>query len=69
MMVEKFCCGIFETGQPLEAVSFKLRDGKEEDAAHLYEELVKCHGSIEALVGLITTVARVNIDKAEAYER
>ena len=52
-----------------EAASFKLRHGKEEDAAHLYEELVKCHGSIEALVGLITTVARVNVDKAEAYEK
>ncbi|XP_022725659.1 signal recognition particle subunit SRP72-like [Durio zibethinus] len=52
-----------------EAASFKLRHGKEEDAAHLYEELVKSHGSIEALVGLITTVARVNVDKAEAYEK
>ncbi|XWS69170.1 hypothetical protein CRYUN_Cryun04dG0156500 [Craigia yunnanensis] len=52
-----------------EAASFKLRHGKEEDAAHLYEELVKCHGSIEALVGLITTVARINVDKAEAYEK
>ncbi|XVE92234.1 hypothetical protein REPUB_Repub01dG0079400 [Reevesia pubescens] len=52
-----------------EAASFKLRHGKDEDAAHLYEELVKSHGSIEALVGLITTVARVNVDKAEAYEK
>ncbi|OMO81415.1 Tetratricopeptide-like helical [Corchorus olitorius] len=52
-----------------EAASFKLRHGKEEEAAHLYEELVKSHGSIEALVGLITTVAHVNVDKAEAYEK
>ncbi|EOY00809.1 SRP72 RNA-binding domain isoform 1 [Theobroma cacao] len=52
-----------------EAASFKLRHGKEEDAALLYEELVKSHGSIEALVGLITTVAHVNVDKAEAYEK
>ncbi|OMO60397.1 Tetratricopeptide-like helical [Corchorus capsularis] len=52
-----------------EAASFKLRHGKEEEAARLYEELVKSHGSIEALVGLITTVARVNVDKAEAYEK
>ncbi|KAE8713501.1 hypothetical protein F3Y22_tig00110206pilonHSYRG00009 [Hibiscus syriacus] len=52
-----------------EAASFKLRHGKEEEAAHLYEELVKGHGDIEALVGLVTTVARVNIEKAEAYEK
>ncbi|KAE8692312.1 SRP72 RNA-binding domain isoform 2 [Hibiscus syriacus] len=52
-----------------EAASFKLRHGKEEEAAHLYEELVKGHGDIEALVGLITTVARVNVEKAEAYEK
>ncbi|GMI90205.1 hypothetical protein like AT1G67680 [Hibiscus trionum] len=52
-----------------EAASFKLRHGKEEEAAHLYEELVKGHGDTEALVGLITTVARVNVEKAEAYEK
>ncbi|GLT38382.1 hypothetical protein SLA2020_126380 [Shorea laevis] len=52
-----------------EAASFKLRHGKEEDAACLYEELVKNQGGIEALVGLVRTVAHVNVDKAEAYEK
>lgn len=52
-----------------EAASFKLRHGKEEEAARLYEELAKRHGSIEVLVGLVSTVARVNVDKAEAYEK
>ncbi|XP_011019281.1 PREDICTED: signal recognition particle subunit SRP72 [Populus euphratica] len=52
-----------------EAASFKVRHGKEEDAAHLYEELVRSRGSIEALVGLVNTVARVDVDKAEAYEK
>ncbi|TYI29916.1 hypothetical protein ES332_A05G349800v1 [Gossypium tomentosum] len=52
-----------------EAASFKLRHGKEEEAAHLYEELVKGNGNIEALVGLITTVAHANVEKAEAYEK
>lgn len=52
-----------------EAASFKLRHGREEDAARLYEELVKSHGSVEALVGLVTTVARVDVSKAEAYEQ
>lgn len=52
-----------------EAASFKLRHGREEDASRLYEELVKTHGSIEALVGLVTTSARVDVDKAEAYEK
>ncbi|KAJ9176241.1 hypothetical protein P3X46_011576 [Hevea brasiliensis] len=52
-----------------EAASFKIRHGREEDAAHLYEQLVKSHGSIEALAGLVSTIARVNIDKAEAYEK
>lgn len=52
-----------------EAASFKLRHGQEDAAAHLYEELVKSHGSIDALVGLVTTVARVDIDKAETYEK
>lgn len=52
-----------------QAASFKLKHGQEEDAARLYEELVKSHGSVEALAGLVTTVARVDISKAEAYER
>ncbi|OAY34390.1 signal recognition particle subunit SRP72 isoform X2 [Manihot esculenta] len=52
-----------------EAASFKIRHGREEDAAHLYEQLVKSHGSIEALAGLVSTVARVNVDKAEGYEK
>ncbi|KAM1633553.1 hypothetical protein ACFXTN_010595 [Malus domestica] len=52
-----------------EAASFKLRHGREEEAARLYEELVKSHGSVEALVGLVTTVARVDVKKAEAYEQ
>ncbi|KAK7399972.1 hypothetical protein VNO78_11170 [Psophocarpus tetragonolobus] len=52
-----------------EAASFKLRHGKEEDAAQLYEELVKSQGSIESLVGLVTTVARLDVKKAELYEK
>ncbi|KAF2286545.1 hypothetical protein GH714_017599 [Hevea brasiliensis] len=52
-----------------EAASFKIRHGREEDAAHLYEQLVKSHGSIEALAGLVSTIARVNVDEAEAYEK
>nr|DAD30298.1 TPA_asm: hypothetical protein HUJ06_009149 [Nelumbo nucifera] len=52
-----------------EAASFKVKHGREEEAAHLYEKLVKSHGSIEALVGLITTAARVDVEKAEAYEK
>lgn len=52
-----------------EAASFKLRHGHEEDAAHLYEVLVKSHGNMEALVGLVTTVARVDVNKAETYEK
>ncbi|KAI4336625.1 hypothetical protein L6164_015127 [Bauhinia variegata] len=52
-----------------EAASFQLRHGREGDAAHLYEELVKSQGSVEALVGLVTTVARVDVDKAELYEK
>ncbi|TKY59853.1 Signal recognition particle subunit SRP72 [Spatholobus suberectus] len=52
-----------------EAALFKLRHGKEEDAAQLYEELVKSQGSIEALVGLVTTVARMDVVKAELYEK
>ncbi|KAL5541509.1 hypothetical protein UlMin_009219 [Ulmus minor] len=52
-----------------EAASFMLRHGREKDAAHLFEELVKSHGSVEALVGLVTTTAHVDITKAEAYEK
>lgn len=52
-----------------EAASFKLRHGKEDAAAQLYEELVKSQGSIEALVGLVTTVARMDVAKAELYEK
>lgn len=52
-----------------EAASFKLKHGREKEAARLYEELVKSHGSVQALVGLVTTAARVDVDKAEAYEK
>ncbi|XP_044492727.1 signal recognition particle subunit SRP72-like [Mangifera indica] len=52
-----------------EAASFSLRHGQEEDAFRLYEGLVKTHKSIEALVGLVTTAAQVDVDKAEAYEK
>ncbi|CAL5396007.1 unnamed protein product [Camellia sinensis] len=52
-----------------EAASFKLKHGRKDEAARLYEELVKSHRSIEALVGLIKTTAHSDIDKAEAYEK
>ncbi|KAH0767913.1 hypothetical protein KY285_003784 [Solanum tuberosum] len=52
-----------------EAAAFKLRHGRKEEAARLYEQLVKSHGSIEALVGLIQTAAHADIEKAEAYEK
>ncbi|KAJ4973784.1 hypothetical protein NE237_006958 [Protea cynaroides] len=52
-----------------EAASFKLKHGREEEAASLYEELVKSHQSVDALVGLVTTTARVDVEKAEAYEK
>uniref|UniRef100_A0A0V0IPZ7 Signal recognition particle subunit SRP72 n=1 Tax=Solanum chacoense TaxID=4108 RepID=A0A0V0IPZ7_SOLCH len=52
-----------------EAAAFKLRHGRKEEAARLYEQLVKSHGSIEALVGLIQTAAHGDIEKAEAYEK
>lgn len=52
-----------------EAASFKLRHGREEDAAKLFEELIKSQENLEALVGLITTVARVDVLKAEQYEK
>nr|GMD21504.1 signal recognition particle subunit SRP72-like [Ipomoea batatas] len=52
-----------------EAAAFKLRHGRKEEAARLYEKLVKSHGSIEALVGLIQTTAQSDVEKAEAYEK
>ncbi|KAK3014303.1 hypothetical protein RJ639_008874 [Escallonia herrerae] len=52
-----------------EAAAFKLKHGRKEDAAHLYEELVKSHGNVEALVGLIQTAAHTDVEKAEAYEK
>ncbi|XP_065873655.1 uncharacterized protein [Euphorbia lathyris] len=52
-----------------EAASFKIKHGREEEAAHLYEQLVKSHGTVEALAGLVSTIARVNVDKAETYEK
>lgn len=52
-----------------EAASFKLRHGKKDEAARLYEELVKSHGSIEALVGLIRTAAHTDVKKAESYDK
>uniref|UniRef100_A0A6V7QS10 Signal recognition particle subunit SRP72 n=1 Tax=Ananas comosus var. bracteatus TaxID=296719 RepID=A0A6V7QS10_ANACO len=52
-----------------ETASFKLNHGREQEAAQLYEELVKNHQSVEALVGLISTAARTNIEKAEHYEK
>ncbi|XP_062228033.1 uncharacterized protein LOC133926231 [Phragmites australis] len=52
-----------------EAATFKLNHGRDEEACLLYEELVKSHGSIEALAGLVTTSARTNLEKAEQYEK
>lgn len=52
-----------------EAASFKLRHAKKNEAARLYEELVKSRGSIEALVGLIQTAADTDVEKAESYEK
>ncbi|XP_072989496.1 uncharacterized protein [Typha latifolia] len=52
-----------------EAAAFKLKHGHEEEASQLYEELVKSQGNIEALVGLVTTAARTDIEKAEQYEK
>ncbi|KAL7181500.1 hypothetical protein ACSBR1_040401 [Camellia fascicularis] len=52
-----------------EASSFKLKHGRKEEAARLFEELVRSHGSIEALLGLIKTAAHSDIDKAKAYEK
>ncbi|CAL4910165.1 unnamed protein product [Urochloa decumbens] len=52
-----------------EAAAFKLSHGRDEEACVLYEELVKSHGSIEALAGLVATAARTNLEKAEQYEK
>ncbi|KAG9446729.1 hypothetical protein H6P81_012857 [Aristolochia fimbriata] len=52
-----------------QAASFKLKHGQQEEAARLYEELVKSHGNILALVGLVTTAANVDVNKAESYEK
>ena len=52
-----------------EAAGFKLRYGLKEEAACLYEQLVKSHGSIEALVGLIQTTPHADIEEAETYEK
>jgi signal recognition particle subunit SRP72 len=52
-----------------EAASFKLKHGKEGEAARLYEELVKSQGSVEALVGLVQTAAMSDLEKAEQYEK
>ena len=52
-----------------QAASFKLNHGREDEASQLYEELVKSQGSIEALVGLVTTAARTDVEKAELYEK
>ena len=52
-----------------EAAGFKLRYGLKEEAARLYEQLVKSHGSIEALVGLIQTTPHADIEEAETYEK
>lgn len=52
-----------------QAASFKLNHGREEEASQLYEELVKNQGSIEALLGLVMTSARTDIEKAELYEK
>ncbi|XP_039120897.1 signal recognition particle subunit SRP72 [Dioscorea cayenensis subsp. rotundata] len=52
-----------------EAATFKLNHGLENEASQLYEELVKNHGSVDALVGLVITAARSDLEKAEFYEK
>ncbi|KVI09435.1 signal recognition particle subunit SRP72 [Cynara cardunculus var. scolymus] len=52
-----------------EAAAFKLKHGQKEEASKLFEELVKSHNSIEALVGLIQTAAYTDVEKAETYEK
>ncbi|CAM8916084.1 unnamed protein product [Rhodiola kirilowii] len=52
-----------------QSASFKLKHGRQEEASRIFEELVKSHGSIEAMVGLVTTAAHVNVEKAETYAK
>ena len=52
-----------------EAASFKLRRGQEEWDSRLYEEIVKSLKSTDALVGLVNTLARINVEKAETSEK
>lgn len=52
-----------------EAAAFKLKHGQKEEASKLFEELVKSHHSMEALVGLIQTAAYTDVEKAETYEK
>uniref|UniRef100_A0A7N1A7R8 Signal recognition particle subunit SRP72 n=1 Tax=Kalanchoe fedtschenkoi TaxID=63787 RepID=A0A7N1A7R8_KALFE len=52
-----------------QSASFKLKHGRQEEASRIFEELVKSHGSVEAMVGLVTTAAHVNVDKAESYAK
>ncbi|KAG6409610.1 hypothetical protein SASPL_127650 [Salvia splendens] len=52
-----------------EAALFKLRHGKKNEAARLFEELIKTHKSMDALVGLIETAAHTDVAKAESYEK
>ncbi|XP_074312365.1 uncharacterized protein LOC141647897 [Silene latifolia] len=52
-----------------EAASFKLKHGRQKEALELFEDLLKSNNSVDALVGLVTTAAHVNVDKAEAYEK
>ncbi|KAK9735472.1 hypothetical protein RND81_04G207600 [Saponaria officinalis] len=52
-----------------EAASFKLKHGRQKAALELFETLLKSHNNVDALVGLVTTAAHVNVDKAEAYEK
>ncbi|KAF2542990.1 hypothetical protein F2Q68_00031396 [Brassica cretica] len=58
-------------------VALKVRDGDNDGAAAvldsaikwLYEEIVKRFKSRDALVGLVNTLARINVEKAETYEK
>ncbi|WOL08802.1 signal recognition particle subunit SRP72-like [Canna indica] len=52
-----------------EAATFKFNHGREEEASQLYEKLVKSHGNVEALIGLVMTAARTDLKKAELYEK
>uniref|UniRef100_A0A803LQA9 Signal recognition particle subunit SRP72 n=1 Tax=Chenopodium quinoa TaxID=63459 RepID=A0A803LQA9_CHEQI len=52
-----------------EAAAFKLKHGRQKEALELFEELVKKNSNVDALVGLVTTAAHVNVEKAEAYEK